>query len=346
MRRSLVISGTLHAALLLWGLIAFVARPSEAPHADPLPVEFVSATQFSELTAGVKNAPKPIDNAKALADKVGEPKPAKELVPKAVDKPEIRTDSAPPEMKPEAKAQQKTAEKSEPKSEPKPDPKPKPKPEAKVEPKPAEPKPVEKAEKQDPPKDTAKDQIAEEIKKEEPKKPPKPEKKPPPEFNPEQIAQRLKRDEAKKPPRQAPKFDADQIAAQLDHREPQRQVATADTLANTAALGAPNGHAAQLSQSELDAFKRRLMDCWNLPPTVDNNSKAYVVFRVLLKPGAFLASEPAVVEDSGSTLSSVLTETGRRALLSCQPFTMLRPEHYDLWKDIQVKFSPEDMKEY
>ena len=56
MRRSLVISGTAHAVLLVWGVIAFVARPSEAPHADPLPVEFVSATQFSQLTAGVKNA--------------------------------------------------------------------------------------------------------------------------------------------------------------------------------------------------------------------------------------------------------------------------------------------------
>ena len=47
MRRSLIISGILHAVLLLWGVIAFVARPSEAPLADPLPVEFVSATQFS-----------------------------------------------------------------------------------------------------------------------------------------------------------------------------------------------------------------------------------------------------------------------------------------------------------
>ena len=71
MRRSLVISGILHAVLLLWGLIAFVARPNEASQAEPLPVEFVSDTQFSQLTAGVKNAPQPIENAKPLADKVG-----------------------------------------------------------------------------------------------------------------------------------------------------------------------------------------------------------------------------------------------------------------------------------
>ena len=31
----------------------------------------------------------------------------------------------------------------------------------------------------------------------------------------------------------------------------------------------------------------------------------------------------------------------KRALMLCQPFTMLRPEHYDLWKDIEIKFNNE-----
>ncbi len=79
----MVISGTAHAVLVAWGLIALVARPSEAPHADPLPVEFgVRNAIFSQLTAGVKNAPEPIDNATPLVDKVGEPNPVKELAPK------------------------------------------------------------------------------------------------------------------------------------------------------------------------------------------------------------------------------------------------------------------------
>ena len=37
MRRSLVISGTAHAVLVAWGLIAFVARPSEANSDDEAP---------------------------------------------------------------------------------------------------------------------------------------------------------------------------------------------------------------------------------------------------------------------------------------------------------------------
>jgi outer membrane biosynthesis protein TonB len=323
MRRSLIISGTAHAIVLLGGLVAFAARPNEAPPVEPLPVEFVSATEFTQLTQGARNAPKPIEHSKPLADKVGEPKPVKELAPKVADKPEIKTDAAPApaEAKPEPK-EPKPPEKAEVKPEPKPESKP-------------EPKPPEKAKEAKP----EPDQIAETLKKEEPKKPPKPEKKPP-EFRPDQIAEQLRRDETKKPPT---KFDANQVAALLDHREPQRQFATADTLNGTAALGAPEGHASQLSQTELDALRRRLSECWNPPPGIDINSDLYVVLRVQFKPNGFLASVPAVVEDSAAALGPALAESGRRALLSCQPFTMLRPEHYEQWKDISVKFNPHEL---
>lgn len=95
MKRPLIISAIAHAFVLVWGLVAFAARPNEAPPAEPLPVEFVSATEFSQLTAGVKNAPRAIEDAKPLAEKVGDPKPVKELAPKIADKPEIKTTSTP-----------------------------------------------------------------------------------------------------------------------------------------------------------------------------------------------------------------------------------------------------------
>ena len=50
MRRSLTISGIAHAVVLGWGLVAFAARPNDAPPTEPLPVEFISATDFSQLT--------------------------------------------------------------------------------------------------------------------------------------------------------------------------------------------------------------------------------------------------------------------------------------------------------
>ena len=234
-------------------------------------------------------------------------KQVKQLAPKVADKPEITTDAAA-------------------------EPTPKPKAETK-----AEPKPTEKAEKPKPT-DLKPDRIGEKLKKEEAKKS-KPEKKEP-QFKPDQIAEELRKDEAKKP---SPKFDANQVAALLDKREPRRQVATAETPNSAASLGAANGRAAQLSQSELDALRARLSQCWSPPPGVDVSSDLFVVLHVLFKPDGSLASEPAVVESSTSALGPALADSAKRALLLCQPFTMLKPEHYDQWKDIEVKFDPHEL---
>jgi hypothetical protein len=308
MKRSLIISGVAHALLLGWALIAFTTRPNDAPATESLPVEFISAKDYTGLTAGVRNAPKPVQDAKPLADKVGEPKPVQELVPKVADKPEVRTDSAPP-PKPEPKTETKVAEKTEKASETKP----------------KDLKPT--------------DQIAEELKKEDTKKPPKKQ----PDFKPDQIAEELKKDDAKAKPRPSPKFDADQVAALLDKRDPQRHVASAETLNNAAALGVPNGQATQLSVSEMDALKRRLSECWNPPPGIDVNSNVYVTLDTLFKPDGSLAKDPAVVEDTAAALGPALAESGKRALLACQPFTMLRPEHYDAWKHIILTFNPHEL---
>jgi outer membrane biosynthesis protein TonB len=304
MKPGLTISCVGHACALLSGLVFISAQPLDAPPTESLPVEFISAKDFSQMTQGVKNAPKlKVDDIKPLADKVDTPKPVKQLAPKVVDKPEITTESAAP------------------KSEPKPQPKPDPKAEAK-----SEPKPADKAEKTKSP-DLKLDQIADILKKDEAKKPAKAEEKQKPQ----------------KETHQSPKFDANQVAALLDKRDPQRQMAAAQTLNNTANLGASDGQAAQLSQSEIDALRARISQCWNPPAGVDINSKIYVVLRVLFRPDGSLARDPAVVEGSPSAMGPALAESGKRALMTCQPFTMLKPEHYDQWKDIEVKFDPHEL---
>jgi len=30
-------------------------------------------------------------------------------------------------------------------------------------------------------------------------------------------------------------------------------------------------------------------------------------------------------------------------VLGCQPFTMLRPEHYEQWRDLQLDFNPKEL---
>jgi hypothetical protein len=168
------------------------------------------------------------------------------------------------------------------------------------------------------------------------------------EFKADKIAELLKKTDPPKtedkPKPKTPKYDANQIAELLDHRDPQRQIATAGSLNNTASLGAPDAtQDAKLSQTEIDALRERIRDCWSPPPGIDPNTNIYVSLRVLFKPDGTLAQMPVVVAGSASPLGPALAESGTRALLMCQPFTMLKPEHYAQWKDITVDFNPHDL---
>jgi outer membrane biosynthesis protein TonB len=285
MRAGMTISCVGHAAALLCGLVAISAQPMEAPPVETLPVQFISDTDFTQLTQGVKNGAK-TDQPKPLVDQLGAPSPVNQQAPKVVDKkPDITTDAKP-------------------KPQPKPDPKPDPK-QAKT----PEYKP---------------DQIADLLKKDAPKNPPKPDDQP------------QKQD--------SPKFNADQVAELLDKRDPQRQVATGAVVNDVANLGSASGAPmAQMSQSEIDALRSRISSCWSPPPGIDASSKVYVVLRVLFTKDGTLGAEPVLVEATASELGPALAESAKRALLSCQPFTMLKAEHYDQWKDLELKFDPQEL---
>lgn len=307
MKPGMTISCVGHAAALLFGLMAISAQPMEAPPVQALPVSFVSEKDFSQFPLGVKNAPQlKVPDIKPLADKLDDQKSVDQQAPKVSAKPEITSPAAKPV------------------SEAKPEPKPEPKPELKTELKPT-PKPADK-----------------------------PDKPKPPEYRPDQIANLLKKDAAKDPPKQqdaptqpardTPKFNADQVAQLLDKREPQRQVATAQSLNDSPTLGAAIGaQNARLSQSEIDALRARISSCWSPPPGIDANSRLYVVLRVLFKTDGSMVQAPTLVEGSASSLGPALAESAKRALLLCQPFTMLRPEHYDQWKDLELKFDPHEL---
>jgi outer membrane biosynthesis protein TonB len=319
LRSDWAISGIAHAGLLLFGLVSLASsKPSEIP--DLVPVSIVTDADIARAAAGQKNAPL-LPNPKPLVDKLGDSKPAKQLAPKVVEKPEITTPTAAPpapqpkpEPKPEAKPEPKPESKAEAKPEPKPDPKPEPKP---------DPKAAEKPNKK--PDDFKPDQIADLLNKK------------------EKEQQKQSKPQDKQTP-DAPKYNANQIAELLDHREPQRQAATGGALNSTPNLGAENAAPdAQLSQNEIGAFIERLKDCWSPPPGVDSNSNLYVEVRVLFKQDGSLAQAPVVVAGTASPLGPALAESGKRALLKCQPFTMFKPEHYAQWKDLRVNFRARDL---
>jgi outer membrane biosynthesis protein TonB len=208
-----VISTGLHAAVLLWALVSFSGKSFEVTPAESLPVDLVSEKAFSEMTKGVKDAPKAA-TPKPLVEKIAEPKPEEKPAPKVVEKKEVKA----------------TAQKA-----PEPEPAPTP------------------------------DPIAEKIKKpDEKKQEAKSEPKPLP---------------PKKPEPKQPKFDADKIAALLDKRDPTRTAATGDAINDKPTLGHVKGAAATLSQSEIDAFRKRISACWAPPVGLDSAQELVVVFR-------------------------------------------------------------------
>jgi outer membrane biosynthesis protein TonB len=308
MRKSgLTVSTILHCIVLAWAIFDF-ARPPAVKTAESMPIDIISASDFSKLTAGAEKAPKK-EVPKPVVDKVDAPtKPA--------DNPQAKID------KQEVKA---TTDKSIPLPEKKPPP---PKVAAA---KPEPPKPETKApEKAKPEPEQKVDPIAQQIKKEDVKKPQK----------------KVERKQVQLPPKpepQPPKFDPRRVAALLDKREAKRVASAGTSLNQTASLGAPSGQAANLSQSEIDALRARLMALWNPPAGARTPEELMVTVIIHLSPDGRLSGPPQVVTSGSSTLFQASRDSAMRAVFRGQPYNMLRPSTYDSWKDIEITFDPRDL---
>jgi len=180
---------------------------------------------------------------------------------------------------------------------------------------------------------------------------------PQPVAKPDPIAEKLKKQDEqkqqakvepqplppKRPVRQQPKFDPDKIAALLDKRDPQRNAATGAELNSVPSLGAATGNAARLSQSEIDALRSRLMALWNPPVGIQNPEEFVIRIRIRLGRDRKLSAPPQVLSSGSGTLYNSARDSAVRAVFQGQPFDMLRADHYDTWKDIEVTFDPRDM---
>jgi colicin import membrane protein len=170
------------------------------------------------------------------------------------------------------------------------------------------------------------------------------------------IAEELKKEEKKKeakvekpktlptpPKKKEPEFDPKKIAALLDQRDPKRLASAGDVLNSQGSLGRANGSAAKLSANEIEAFRRRVSECWQPPLGADSAQNVEVVFRVLFNPDGTVKRGPDIVEAAASSLGPIFAESARRAVLQCQPYTMLHKESYDQWRDLELAFNLRDM---
>jgi hypothetical protein len=195
------------------------------------------------------------------------------------------------------------------------------------------------------------------------RKPPEPKPKKPPQLQPpaDQIADVLKKDEDKKPDQkkpdpkpptppkkqaqEAPAFDPRNVRELLDKRTPQRLASAADDINNKPVAG-DKGPASQLSQNELMAMQARLQQLWSPPAGAKDPQELSVEVDIQLKPDGTLAAPPSVVTSGNSPMFLAAKDSAIRAVYRGQPYTMLRPEHYEDWKDVLIVFDPRNMGSY
>jgi colicin import membrane protein len=300
MRTGLTISGVGHAVVLLWCVVTFIVQPYHAEPLKGLPVDLISASEFSQMTDGAKNAPK-AEKPKPVADKVAEAVPVEDPAAKLAKK-EVKaaTDVRAPEPKP---------------------------PEPKVKKPPQPPAPT--------------DAIADALKKDEKPEPKKPDPKPPtPPKKPAQLET-------------APAFDAREVKALLDKRAPQRVASAAGSeLNNAPSLGAPGGtrnpllgaagNPDGLTDVEKMALRARLHSLWSAPAGMSEHRGMTIDVQFELNPDGTLSGAPSVLTRGDGPLFMAASDSVKRAVIRGAPYTMLRPEHYEAWRVVQVTFDPSD----
>jgi outer membrane biosynthesis protein TonB len=315
MKSGATISAVGHSLVLAWCLLSFSATPYAVAPVDSVAVDVISENELSQLVAGSKTAPQ-AEKPQPVIDRIGEPhEPVKDALAKPVDKPPVlMAEASPPEANPpEAKP-----------------PEAKPPPPKPAESKPAAPPPAASEAKPDLRKSEP-DPIAEALKREEAKK----------KEEAKKLEEAKRREEAKK--REERKFDLAKIeTALLDKRAPQRQVVTGSLVNPTPSLGAPAANAPTLSQNEIDALRAQLMTCWNPPVGVADAKDLIVIVRFALNRDGSVSGEPTVVNRDANALFQVAAESATRAVRRCQPFR-LPAAKYEAWRDVEVKFDPNDM---
>ena len=220
-----------------------------------------------------------------------------------------------------------------PEPEPQPEPKPEPVPEPEPQPAPPEPEPAP------------------------PEPDPAPEPEPVPEPEPEPVVQEpepapeppkavaaLPRIKPRPPKRQEPdrQFDSNSIRA-LANKADSATNAPTGLDDQQASLGSQTGtQAAAMTQSELDALRAQVAQCWSPPVGAVDASQLRVRIEFGLDRNGNVNAGPKPFEFPASQFGLAAAESAMRAIRRCQPY-QLPPEKYDAWQRVRITFDPKDM---
>jgi colicin import membrane protein len=334
----LPLSVAAHAVVLVASLIGLSSAQPFADAEETLPVELITADQFSAMTKGERTAKAVQPTPKPRIDKVAE---VEEIKPtQGTDQTDVPT---PPARAPEI-SDATSAPPLPPTRPPDPvKPEPKPEPQKAVEPQKPEPPKLD-AEIPKPPEKPQPQKVAktQETPKEVEK--PKPQ---PPQFD--KIALLLEQKKLEEQPKPAkppakekgePSFSVTAIEKLLVSKEkPQASGSVGAQLEKTASLGLPTGDAPKLSPSMRDALagllKEQVQKCFDIPPGMDETKIQQAQVRVVFKEDGSLAERPQVASSSSDPGVRAVAGALQRAIMRCAPYRIpaqFLPTFND-WKD-------------
>lgn len=347
MKGSVTLSSMAHVAVLAWGLFSLsgpkplVVADVEALPIDIVPIEDISRAVQGEKKADLTEKPAPTPTSRppvdaearnvgdAKNDKFSERRPEPDKIvpdnqrseaPPPSPEPAPATDVAPDPIK-------ELVEKNEPT----------PTTELAALNEPPVPVTEEPAPEAKPDEAAAEEQFPEL-----PKSAPVPEARPKPRTA--ETRERKQPEEKPKPRQTASSEDKksteDKIANLLLNKE-EAAASGAKRSTDQASLGTrQSSNAARLSQSEMDALRSQIQECWN-PPAAIGAEDLRVSVRFRLDQNGMVDGSPEIMESSGNQAAD---DSARRAVLRCgQQGYKLPAEKYEAWRDVVVNFDPSQL---
>lgn len=382
MRLGVTVSSVGHATLIALGLISLTGGERlPPPMTQSIAVDLVPISEISSVSVGVETSEVVDSPAPAAVESEQEAEPAQRTgnteqdqpIPEITETPSpaptVETAPAPP-ARPEPAPVQEPALEPEPAPEPEPNPEPAPGPEP--EPQPA-PEPVPQP---------SPEPVEQPVLVAEPEAPAEPEipaPVPPQSTNVAQLREDFRRQqeaaaqaereraqreaeerarreaeeqarraaeaeaeaEAERPtPTETPVSDIADRIAEIINQEPSRGATTG--AGGEQSLGAPTGQSATLTQSEMDALVAAMRRCWIVPPAAINAPGLATRFVITLGPDGAVQGMPEMRTQPTDQLHQSTALAAQRAIVNCSPYTMLPPEKYESWRQIDVTFDPQD----
>ena len=329
----LVVSGILHAGLIVAALIAFASVPPLPPPEEAIAVEVVSDSELRAITRGEKTAKEIKPDPKPRVDKLAE---LKEDNPEGEAKRDVPVPPSRPrevEVADKVAAVQPEQQKVEP---------PKQEPEVKPERQQAEEPIPEPPRRPPPPKAEDKPKPAEKVE-------PKP--------DPKQLAKLIDKTKPDDKPKAKPaeperKFNISDIRQLLENKDkPESSGAKGQELNRTANLGLPNANDAKMSPSQVDALNALVVGCikreWTVVQRTRPDLEGFKIHaRMSLSRDGALLSKPQVVNSSSDPDFPTWSSRLLSAIHKCAPFKI--PSQYDAfysdWRDWNLLFDSKDLQ--